>query len=321
MMTGADRVRQHVTPHLTAVGGLLVLLALAGCGREAAVDPGRGQPGFGLQLAYPTGQPWEQALSAALQDTTHVWLYRLGSTEQDARTVRPDPESGDSAPTQTAAITDATEVILEIPSDDDESWWRAFVRRGSLEGFTTFRLSPFDAQHTTEIVLSGQIQVPYWVAAYAAVTPLPAHSPPAVAPSASDVSAGPLLFPIAIGNSSPIDGLELRFRLAYGDSASLYVDPGSRLCASGASDDFILRVEATGAPGAAQNAFVLLIYPRIEGQQGAEIPAGTDLLFYLSAFGETTPGGSCIEQESAFFSREHGEISEPAAVYNYGGCN
>jgi len=209
-------------------------------------------------------------------------------------------------------------VVLDVTLTQPTEWWRVFVRQAELQGSTTLRLTNNETVRNAQVVLSDPTARQFEVVAYRGLLAADATSPPAIPFAGGDLPAGTMLFPIGIINPGPIDGIEMRFTLNQADSAALYLDPGSRLLVAGDEGAFGIEVEPVADGGDQGSEYVLILYPRLTGGEGAEIAIGSwdGILFYIAAFGETSETGLWIDPERAYFSQNQGEVSIQAVVYN-----
>ena len=281
----------------------LVTTALfSGCGNDETVVPTtQTNAPFGMSLVMPPEGVWEDYLGDAQADTTWGWLYRLGNTEGSAFAVQPNPFDGtpDISPTASDFTTGDDPLELTIDSESSDTWYRVFVKQGLLRGKTTFTLGEDDIERQVYVSLSPATATSNRIVIYQglAMSSLSAATQMSFAHIADEAPV--VIFPVAIENSAPIEGLEMLLGLSNSTSASLLLDPGSRLFASGASDDFTATLTPLTGTSAYDNTYRLLIEPTAGAGSGATIAAGSDVLFYLVIEGTTGDDGICIDSQSA----------------------
>ncbi len=306
---------------VAAAAMLGALLFCTSCEREAVTSP-QTMPDRGLAFSpiFPTTGPWADRLADVQGDTARAWLYVLGSDDTAPYRIRPRPGDPQSSPVCSAWAVDAESLVLETEQVSVATWWRIFVGKGSFLGQTTFMLFPEDLIRTVVVVLAPTPALANRVAVYQGFSlPESDDSPDRKVGGGRDVLAG-VFFPIGIENLITIDGISLRFTLPEGSSCAPFLDPGSRLFASGSAGGFQVSLEEVDALGTGTSAFRLGIQSATQQGTSAEIGGGTDVLLYVLASGGTSPDGLCVDPDSAFFYTDWGTARFPVAVSNLEGC-
>ncbi len=254
--------------------------------------------GCGVALLLPPRQAWPAEVAEALVDTTQVWVYRLGRDAEAPYTQRPAP--GDSAGLWAAGVSAGDGPIeLEIEAVPAGSWMRLFVRRGPLAASTTFWLSPADRTRNVVLALARATPAQPRIVGFRGVAADPVVSPPMLPPGHGDPPA--MLFAIVIENPEALGRLAMRFLVGGADSIGLYVDPGSRLYASGSMDNLRLSLSRWEDARDADQVFTLQIDPCTACPAGTILDPGSDVLLYLQTFGSTADTALCIDPAGALF--------------------
>lgn len=258
--------------------------------------------GFAIGLQLPPPGSWDEHVQVALQDSVHVWLYRLGTDPGTRFTQRPHPDNPQPSPFARASSEGTQELVLEIDPVTATTWWRIFARRGSLLGQTTFVLAPRDRELLTHVVLSPEAAADNRLVVYAGVPVAPGSSPPegggALDPGAT------LLFPVAVENAAPLTALAMAFALDLSEACSVYADPGSRIFDAGDSLAYEFTVEPLAGFGEGCRRFSLAMQRSLAA--GAPIAPGTGTLFYVVACGDEAPTALCVDPQSVHFTTSSG---------------
>ncbi len=289
---------------------VLVLVGPTSCDRDTATVPQHvPNGGFGVGLWLPPDGAWDGQVQAALQDSSQVWLYLLGADPPSRFSERPHPDNPARPPYARASAGLSGDIVLEIDPLDQATWWRVFVRRGGLLGQTTFTLAPEDREHIANLMLAPETAVEDGLVVYAGLPVAQGGSPP---DASGSLDAGvTLLFPVAVENPTAIDGLSFAYALDLSVESTVYVDPGSRLCAGGDSLAYVFFVTPLDAQGGCRRFSLSL--RRAEGPGlVAPVAAGADVLFYIAAAGDTAGASLCLDRTSVRFKVGAEEDTVPA---------
>ncbi len=282
---------------------LLAALCTTSCQQDETVIPAtRGENGFALGLRLPPPGSWDEHIQVSLQDSLHVWLYRLGTDPAARFTLRPHPDNPQPAPFARAGGEGTQDLVLEIDPVAAATWWRIFVRRGQLLGQTTFVLAPRDRELLTHVVLGPTAAAANRLVVYTGLPVGPGSSPPAG--GASLDPGATLLFPVAVENAAPLTALAMEFALDLAEACAVYADPGSRLFDAGDSLAYAFAVAPLAGFGEDCRRFSLQMQP--SPSTATPIPAGTDILFYIAAFGDDSPTALCVDPRSVRFTTSAG---------------
>ena len=215
--------------------GLLVLASLTAIGLhsgcelvEPPIPPSTVEDGLGVQLVYPPADVWTGG-KAPSEDSFRVHLYRLGSDSQSTFTQRP---VFDDPPAVALEATGDEPLILEILAETDQSFWRLFVETGTWLGQTTFPIYPNELQRTVRVVLAE----PNMGNRNAVILYDGIRAAALSEPSGGSSQYPTVIYAVGIANPQSLIGLDLRFVFSDADSATIYVDPGSRLYGPSDSD-------------------------------------------------------------------------------------
>jgi len=288
--------------------GILAVLGLGSCDYEQTSSAPGGSAGFGLTLVAPPGGIWREAWDVSSDSTLHAYLYRLGEDDDAPYAVRPDPDDGASVPEAQGSALTGQELVLEVNRPGTPTWYRLFVKRGSVAGQSTFRLSSSDREREVMVVTAPDTASANRLAAYAGLEAVRAFPH-----SFGSGDASVVLFPMGVENPNPIDGLRIRFSLDVSQTPRLFIDPGSRLYASYATHDttaFAGDIELISSGESGCNIFELVISQQTPQ---ATVPAGSDVLFYLASDGSNATSGLCIDRNQVFFSTSGVEERLPEA--------
>ncbi|MCK4414822.1 MAG: hypothetical protein KAY32_14905 [Candidatus Eisenbacteria sp.] len=306
------------TPPGIFVGFLTLVLALFGCTEgNLAPDPGStdGRPALALKL--PPKGVWSEEVVSALADSTHVAMFLLGGNEVAAYDVRPIQNDPSWVPDIQASATDEGDIVLSLWRPMGTTWWRFFVSRGSLRGQTTLTLDPQVSERTVNVVLASTPPTQHRLVLYEGIPLDEETSPPAVPTAAAAAHPERLFFPVVVENPEEIEAIEMRFSVCDAISATLYIDPGSRLYDCGRRDGFLVTTEPLVA---GEQSFLLSVTPNPEVPGPGVIDPGCDVLLYIQTCGGSPTPGLCVSQESVTFYRSGtGEAITPDFV-SFGDC-
>jgi hypothetical protein len=313
-----------MTRHCTTARGLVLGTALAilaaicttSCQRDEAFAPETApRKGFAIGLQLPPPGSWDDQVKAALQDSLHVWLYQLG-TDADARfTQRPHPDDPSQPPFARASGEGSEELVLEIDPVAVPTWWRIFVRQGQLLGQTTFALAPQDRERITNVVLGPEAPAEERLVVYPGIPVGPGSSPPEEGGALTAETT--LLFPVAVENPSPLTALWMEFALELSDACSIYADPGSRIFEAGDSLAYEFTVASLPGHDGDCRTFGLRMMRTLPAAD--PVPAGSSVLFYIAAAGDTSATALCVSPHSVRFAvaagvdtLDSGQVVSPA---------
>ncbi len=297
----------------------LGLFLLPGCDREETTHPEAAPGGPHLALHLPPGEAWNAQVSRSLQDTLHLWLYHLGAEAGEAYRMRPHPDDGRSQPRATASAHGEEEVVLDVTAPLGESWWRVFVRKGLLAGQSTFALQADDHERAVALHLAAETPSLDRLVVYEGLPTAPGTSPPMLPPEDGEGAAETILFPVAVENAEPIDGLELTCLLGSATQCEIYADAGSRLFAGGDSGAYRFDVTSLPTVGPDCQIYRLRLLPTSE--ETPPIAAGSDVLFYVAAGPDVATTDLCVNTRSVRFLRGTGaQLLPPEHVINLGPC-
>lgn len=270
-----------------------IVFTFIGCGLSEAPPPGGAGGGLGLSLIYPPETGLAEGKALAVGDTLRAWLFQLGTNETDAYQQRPVLGDSTWVPVAVGQGQGETPVVLELPSPDEKSWWRLFVEADSLAGNTTFFLNPTDRERSVSVSLAPDTAVTDQFTIYRGFA----------ASSLSETSGAPraqntVIYPVALENVRPLDGLALRFAV-IADSCSILIDPGSRFFALGGLEVIDQDLERIAVSDTNLAAYQLQIVAHEDQAGGALLEPGNDVLFYIVVHGSNLQTGLCFDREEA----------------------
>ncbi|MCK4413961.1 MAG: choice-of-anchor D domain-containing protein [Candidatus Eisenbacteria sp.] len=292
------------------VAALICLLAnIEGCDlRDPAQTHHSGAGGISLALVHP---PDEESYDGAQGDSAsglmHAYLYQLGFDSSSPYSQR--PACGDPGWAAAASSDGESPLVLEISAVTEETWWRVFVESASLIGQTTFPIEPHDIERFVIVVLpphaSGIDRLTVYDGVYADALSATTGDHPGRGRGAAT------LIPVAVENLAAIGGLDLVFMIAGMEEVTdlnVMLDPGSRFYDS--ADRDAIRIDSALLDATVPEEPVYQLRIDVEGDSG-ESPAigpGTDILFYVVAYGPTTEPHLCLLPGHASFLDAEGEF-------------
>lgn len=296
----------------------LVFLSFIGCelNDRSAPETQTGE-GLGVSLVLP---PYGSHATDKLDGSLAIEVYDLGSGDQGGDLERPVFGDPFHEPIVAGAFDPDEPVILEIEAVTQLEHFRLFVGLDGFLGSTTFTLRPTDVDRQIYLVLADTMHagrddlVPYPGIATAGL---------GIQDDAQEPDEPTVYYPIGLANQRPLAGLDLRFVLSDTSSATIFVDPGSRLLAGvDSADPPLVPWEFHRLDFVTEGAGYRFRYLDSNSSGDVEpIGAGSDILFYVVAHDATRLDGLCLDDASLFFLTADDTIAASLVVDSDDDCH